>query len=121
VAQVRLAVIEALAPLVLEAVIAGHDREALGALVFVTPAARELSADALADRLGVALAAYNAAHPHSSERVARVVIASEPLSLDEGETTDKGYTNQRRVLERRATVIAELLAELPGPGVVCCE
>ncbi|HEU4728450.1 MAG TPA: AMP-binding protein [Kofleriaceae bacterium] len=121
VAQVRLALIEALAPLALEAVIAGHDREALGALVFVTPAARELSADELTERMRTALAAYNAVHPHSSERIARTLIASEPLSLDEGETTDKGYTNQRRVLERRAGLIAELFAEPPGPGVLSCE
>ncbi|HET7505817.1 MAG TPA: AMP-binding protein [Kofleriaceae bacterium] len=121
VAQVRLAVIEACAPLVLEAVIAGHDREALGALMFVTPAARQLAPDELTGQLRAALAAYNAAHPHSSERIARAVIAGEPLSLDEGETTDKGYTNQRRVLERRAAVIAELFADAPGPGVVCCE
>jgi hypothetical protein len=44
--------------------------------------------------------AYNAAHPHGSERIAREMIVAEPLSLDAGETTDKGYTNQRRVLER---------------------
>jgi feruloyl-CoA synthase len=119
VAQVRLAFIEACAPLVLEAVIAGHDRAALGALVFVAPAARQLAAEDLAGRLGAALAAYNAEHPHGSERIERVLAVAEPLSLDEGETTDKGYTNQRRVLERRAAAVAELFAEPAGPGVLC--
>ena len=46
------------------------------------------------------MAAYNLAHPGSSERVGRAWILDRPLSLDDGETTDKGYTNQRRVLER---------------------
>ncbi|HEX7837979.1 MAG TPA: AMP-binding protein, partial [Kofleriaceae bacterium] len=118
VAQVRLPVIEACAPLVLEVVIAGHDRDALGALVFLTPAARQLDAAGVADRLRAQLAAYNAQHPHGSERIARALVAAEPLSLDEGETTDKGYTNQRRVLERRAAAIAELFADPPGPGVL---
>ena len=118
VAQVRLAVIEACAPLVLEAVIAGHDREQIGALVFLAPAAHPLPADEIAARLVAALAAHNAAHPHSSERIDRALIAAEPLSLDEGETTDKGYTNQRRVLERRADAVAELFAEPAAPRVL---
>jgi feruloyl-CoA synthase len=120
VAHVRLALIEALAPLALEAVIAGHDRDALGALVFPTPAARQLAPDELHRRLTAALAAYNATHPHGSECIARLVIAAEPLSLDAGETTDKGYTNQRSVLERRAAAVVELFAEPAGRNVLCC-
>ncbi|HEX2687577.1 MAG TPA: AMP-binding protein [Kofleriaceae bacterium] len=118
VAPVRLALIEAAAPIMLEAVIAGHDRAELGALVFLTPAAQHLAADEVAQRLRAALAAYNAAHPHNSERIARAIIAAEPLSLDDGETTDKGYTNQRRVLERRAAAVAALFAELPGSDIL---
>jgi feruloyl-CoA synthase len=120
VAQVRLQLIEACAPLVTEVVIAGHDREALGALVFVAPAAQQLPAAELAGRLRAAIAVYNAAHPHTSERIARAAVAAAPLSLDDGETTDKGYTNQRRVLERRAAVVAGLFAEPPGGDVLCC-
>jgi hypothetical protein len=37
-----------------------------------------------------------------------------PLSLDDGETTDKAYTNQRRVLERRAAAVTALFTE-PAP------
>ena len=40
--------------------------------------------------------------------------AATRLSLDHDETTDKGYTNQRRVLERRAASITELFAEPPA-------
>jgi len=120
VAAVRLALLESCAPLVLDAVIAGHDRDALGALLFLTPAARQLAPDDLVRRLHAALTAYNAAHPHTSERLARALVAIEPLSLDDGETTDKGYTNQRRVLERRAAAIADLFADPPRPSVLCC-
>jgi feruloyl-CoA synthase len=118
VAHVRLALLEACAPLVLEAVIAGHDRDQIGALVFLSPAARELPPAAVADRLRAALAAYNAAHPHTSERIARALVVAEPLSLDDGETTDKGYTNQRQVLERRSAAVAQLFAQPPGADVL---
>jgi feruloyl-CoA synthase len=120
VAQVRIAVIEACAPLVLEIVIAGHDRAELGALVFLTPAANQLAGDVVAQHLHAALAAYNAAHPSTSERIARAAVTAAPLSLDDGETTDKGYTNQRRVLEHRAAEVARLFAEPAGTGVLCC-
>ena len=116
VAQVRLGLLDACAPLVLDAVIAGHDREQLGALLFLTPAARQLPE--VGERLAAALAAYNAAHPASSEQVARALVIAEPLSLDDGETTDKGYTNQRRVLERRAAAVTALFADPPGPDVL---
>jgi feruloyl-CoA synthase len=121
VAQVRLAVIEACAPLVIEVVVAGHDRDALGALVFASPAGKALAAGALADQLAAALAAYNAVHPQTSEWIARAIVVAEPLSLDDGETTDKAYTNQRRVLERRAPAVAALFADPPGAEIIRCE
>jgi feruloyl-CoA synthase len=111
VAEVRIALVDACAPLVQDAVIAGHDRDAIGALVFLTPAAKGLAPDATRARLAEGLAAYNRAHPGSSARVARLLVEEEPPSLDHGETTDKGYTNQRRVLERRAASVAALFSE----------
>jgi len=118
VAHVRLALLEACAPLALDAVIAGHDGDRIGALVFLTPAARPLPPAAIADRLRSMLSAYNAAHPHTSERIARALVCAEPLSLDDGETTDKGYTNQRRVLERRAAQVTRLFAQPPDTDVL---
>ncbi len=106
VAEVRLAVVEACAPLVHDAVIAGADRESLGALVF--PAQRPPDLEA---RIHAALASHNVTNQASSARIACVRIADEPLSLDEGEATDKGYTNQRRVLERRRADIERLFTD----------
>ena len=118
VAQVRLGVVEACSPLVLDAVVAGHDRESLGVLLFPSPAAASVPADELTTRLRAALTTHNLAHPTSSERIARALVMPTPLSLDDGETTDKGYTNQRRVLDRRASDVDRLLAASPDDAVL---
>jgi feruloyl-CoA synthase len=47
----------------------------------------------------------------SAARIERLLLLAEPPNLDAGEITDKGYINQRRVLERRADVVAALHAE----------
>jgi feruloyl-CoA synthase len=54
----------------------------------------------------------------SSRRVERLLLLDEPPSLDAGEITDKGYVNQRAVLDRRAAEVARLHAEPPAPEVV---
>jgi feruloyl-CoA synthase len=38
----------------------------------------------------------------------RALIMTEPPSIDANEITDKGYMNQRAVLERRAALVARL-------------
>jgi feruloyl-CoA synthase len=119
VAAVRLAVVEACAPLVVDAAIAGHDGDRLSALLFLAAPARDLAPSDLRTRVHSALTSYNADHPGLSERIARVHLSFEPLSLDEGETTDKGYTNQRRVLERRKDDLAQLLADA-SPNTDAC-
>ena len=46
----------------------------------------------------------------SSTRVARVILMTEPPSLDKGEATDKGSINQRAVLDNRPALVGELYA-----------
>jgi feruloyl-CoA synthase len=46
------------------------------------------------------------------------VLLAEPPDLDAGEITDKGYVNQRQVLQRRARIVERLYAADPGPGVI---
>jgi feruloyl-CoA synthase len=41
-----------------------------------------------------------------------------PLSIDNGEVTDKGSINQRAVLEHRSAVIDELYAANPPDRVI---
>jgi feruloyl-CoA synthase len=110
VASVRLGIVDACAPALLDAVICGHDREGLGALLFPTPAASQRSPAELRAELTEALQRYNAKHPGTSARIERALVMSSPLSFDDGETTDKGYTNQRAVLLRRRADVDRLFA-----------
>jgi feruloyl-CoA synthase len=117
-------------PHVQEAVITGQDRRFIGGLLW--PAAgtwqalvAELGEAAARERLAALvrerLAAFNAGAGGSSRRIVRVTLLQEPPSLEEGELTDKGYVNQRRVLERRATCVEALYRDPPGPGVICID
>jgi feruloyl-CoA synthase len=43
----------------------------------------------------------------------RALVMSEPPSIDANEITDKGYMNQRAVLERRAALVEKLYSADP--------
>jgi feruloyl-CoA synthase len=102
VGPVRLAMIAACSPHIADAVICGHDRAELGALVFLAPGGDVAAiATALAAQREIA----------SSARIARVLVLDEPPSIDAGEITDKGYINQRAVRERRANDVARLFSD----------
>jgi feruloyl-CoA synthase len=45
-------------------------------------------------------------------------VMSEPPSIDANEITDKGYINQRAVLERRAAAVESLHADPPSSEVI---
>ena len=115
VGAVRVKLIAAADPLVQDAVITGHDRAEIGALVFLSPAAKSVDAAELRTRLGAALAKL-AAEGGSSTHPRRLLVMSEPPLIDANEITDKGYINQRAVLERRAVLVEQLYAG--GEGVI---
>jgi feruloyl-CoA synthase len=108
VGMVRLKLIAAADPLLQDAVITGHDRSEVGALVFLSPAAQGLAPDEVRTRLSRALAAL--AGGGSSTHPVRLLVMTEPPSIDANEITDKGYLNQRAVLERRAAAVERLHA-----------
>ena len=133
VGMLRIQAIAACAPAVQDAVITGHDREEVGMLVFPNLAGcRALCPDAPASatlteligrsavRACVAsgLAKLASASDASSRRIARALLMDEPPSIDAGEITDKGYINQRAVLERRTALVERLYAETPDPDVI---
>ena len=125
VGPMRAALIGALAPLARDAVIAGHDRNDLTALVFpdleqcrALTGAGTLDDPRLREAFRERLAAFSAETTGASQRVARILLAAEPPSLDAGEITDKGSINQRAVLERRAGQVAGLYAEPRDPAVI---
>ncbi|BDE07448.1 feruloyl-CoA synthase [Vulcanimicrobium alpinum] len=107
---VRIALLGALAGLVDDVVVAGENRDAIAALLF----ARAPRHDAIAR----ALEAYNASAGGSSCCVGRAVTVAEPLSPADGELTDKGSVNQRRVLERRAATVEHAYADPPADDVL---
>ena len=131
--MLRLDVLSAAAPLIQDAAVTGMDQEWVGLLAFpniaackaaIGPEAEPMAPDAVVrhPKLHVALkaklAAYNAAHPGSSQRVARVLLMTEPPNIDAGEITDKGYLNQRAILARRAALVERLYSEMPSDDVV---
>jgi len=123
--MVRVAAISACAEVIQDAVVTGHDRDEIGLLIIPNVAGMAkiagLSTDTpLSELLGNAtarqilcdsLAAFNARNPASSTRVARLLFLDEPLNIDAGEITDKGYVNQRAVLERRQTLVEQLYSD----------
>lgn len=119
VGPLRVKVVDTCAPLVADAVVTGHGRASVGVLLFLSPAAVAENALSLRVRLLDALRAHNERHPGSSTRVARALVLAEPPSLDAGETTDKGYLNQRRLLVRRAADVERLYLSDPDDDVLC--
>jgi feruloyl-CoA synthase len=105
----RVRLIAAGDPIIQDAVITGHDRDDIGALVFLSPAAGGVDVKA---KLAQVLKTF--AEDPSSTRVMRLMVMSEPPSIDANEITDKGYMNQRAVLERRAALVDKLYAAAPG-------
>ncbi len=128
VGALRIAAVAAGAPLIQDAVVAGHDRDEIGLLVFLniagaaetagldadTPLPELAANESLRAKLRTGLAAHNAQHSGSSQRIARVVLLHEPPDIDANEITDKGYINQRAVLDRRSDQVEALFCDDPG-------
>jgi feruloyl-CoA synthase len=115
---VRVKLIAAADPLIQDAVITGHDRDEVGALVFPGPPAAGLEPQELGRRLSAVLKKLMD-DDGGSNRPTRLLVLTEPPSIDANEITDKGYINQRAVLERRAALVDKLYAG--GEGVIVCD
>jgi feruloyl-CoA synthase len=101
-----------------DAVICGHDAKYAAALAWVNQAeAADLDRAELREHLARALGRVNEG-AGSASRIERLLLLEAPPSLDAGEITDKGYLNQRRCLECRASEVARLYADPPGPDVI---
>jgi feruloyl-CoA synthase len=118
-----------IAPVLSDVVIAGEDRDEIGALAWLNetevlrlfgslPKMEEVVySDELAKHLGSILSEFNSGSG-SSARVERLLIMGRPPNLDLGEVTDKGSINQRQVLSSRAELVELLYAEPPNPKVI---
>ncbi len=120
VGPLRAKIIAAGAPYVQDAVITGLNMKEVGAMLFTTPKVRELAGLPATAPLAEVLAhpsvlahfqtvlnqlAANATG--SANRVARLLLLSEPPSIDKGEVTDKGSINQRAVLKHRDALVQD--------------
>jgi feruloyl-CoA synthase len=111
VGTLRVRLVAALAPLVQDAVITGHDRNKVGAMLFLSEAGRQMSPRMLADWLRERLLEmHNQETGGSSSNVTRVIVLPDTPNMAAGEITDKGYVNQRVCLTRRASSLADLYA-----------
>jgi feruloyl-CoA synthase len=134
VGTLRVAAIAAASPVIQDALVAGQDKAYVALLAWPNlMACRQLAGKPEAtledlmrepvvrERVRAGLAAHNAAQSGSSQRIARVLLMSEPPSIDGNELTDKGYINQRAALQRRAAWVQQLYAEPPGEDVIVIE
>ena len=132
VGTLRADVIASVSPLIQDCVVAGLDREYVGILAWPNmAAAREICADAnlvtpdeilrssaIVSFVKERLAKHNKGAGGSSGKVARLMLMSEPPSIDGHEITDKGYVNQRATLDRRAKLVDALYVKSPSPDVI---
>ena len=123
VGPLRAKIIGHFAPLLRDVVIAGVDRDEIGALAFPDIDGCRAACGDLADTadLGAIVAhprlveevrqrlhEFAAAGTGASNRLARLMLLDRPPSLDRSEITDKGSINQRAVLADRADLVEEL-------------
>jgi feruloyl-CoA synthase len=127
VAAVKGALLSAAGGVLTDAVLCGHDRDYASALAWVNQndARRLCGLDgdvpldhpALRSHLAEALAEMNE-QVGSARRIERLLLLDEPASMDAGEITDKGYVNQRAVLDRRAELVELIYAEPAAATVI---
>ncbi|HEY6087142.1 MAG TPA: feruloyl-CoA synthase [Burkholderiaceae bacterium] len=110
VGTLRVTLVSALAPHALDVVITGHDRSEVGALIFLTENARRLPFEQVSQQVRERLQALRAERGGSSQAPTRALLLEGSPDAAVGEITDKGYLNQRLVLERRAAEVEALYA-----------
>jgi feruloyl-CoA synthase len=129
VGPLRAALVAHFGDLVLDLVVAGHDRDEVALLVFPNmttcrsvsghaagvPASQVLAASAVRGRFESALTTFAAMQAGSSTRVERAMLLEAPPSIDAQEITDKGSINQKAVLRHRA-VLVDILYGAGGAG-----
>jgi feruloyl-CoA synthase len=112
VGALRVRALAALAGIAQDIVIAGHDRDEVGFLIF--PKAHIVARPDLREHVRRGLLALRDDGGGGSTYATRAILLNEPASIDAGEITDKGYINQRAVLERRSAIVERLYRNPPS-------
>jgi feruloyl-CoA synthase len=131
--HLRAQLVQALSPVVSDALICGNNDDYVGALMWLNRAAAErilkrklpMTGEGLADDENLRgfvqekLSAHNTNYPGMSTKIARVAFLIEPPSMDGQEISDKGTVNQSIALRRRASDVKRLYAkELDGTTII---
>jgi len=128
VGELRIAGIDALAPVAQDIVVTGHDKAEVGFLIFPNEAACRKIAEAedtvpfeqVLDHPAVKQHVVNGltdlkrAGGGSSKYAQRARLLMAPPNPDSGEITDKAYINQRQVLANRAADVSLLQGDDPS-------
>lgn len=132
VGTLRVQVNDACAPAVADNLIAGHDKDFVGSLLWpnvaacrriagvgeAVPVAELIRDPKVTAHIANGLRAHNKAYPGSSTRIRRAILMAEPPAMEHHEITEKGYVNQRAALDRRADLAARLFEASAGPDVI---
>jgi feruloyl-CoA synthase len=135
VGELRTDCIAACSPVLLDALVTGQDRPYVGLLAWPNVAACRaligqpdagfeaiVAHPAVREAVRQGLRAHNATtQGASSRRIGRVLLLTEPPSIDGNELTDKGYINQKAGLTRRAALVERLYAEPAAADVIVLE
>jgi feruloyl-CoA synthase len=131
--SLRVRAIAAGSPVIQDAVVTGHDRAEIGLLIIPSeqgcrslvpgdlssmPFNRLLAQPCVRQRIADALEAMASDADGNSTHPVRALLMNQPLSSDDNEITDKGYVNQRAVLERRFQLVERLHAATPDPEII---
>lgn len=132
VGELRTDCIAACSPVLLDALVTGQDKPFVGLLAWPNLAAcrtligqPEAGFDTIVAHPAVRAAVQRGLNAHnattqgaSSRHIGRVLLLTEPPSIDGNELTDKGYINQKAGLTRRADLVDRLYAEPPTDDVI---
>jgi feruloyl-CoA synthase len=130
--NLRAAILNRMGGVLQDLAIGGENRDSLIALVWLNPdrarqhatgATGTHAVETVAVDPGVCAYIHRALDEHnhaatSSARISAVAIQIQPPSLAAGETTDKGYINQRAVLKNRAAIVDSLYAGATAPHII---
>ncbi|MEY3038737.1 MAG: hypothetical protein RL143_1304 [Pseudomonadota bacterium] len=122
VGTLRTNLVSSFTPYAQDFVICGHNQDEVGALMFPTPALKELAGDdaeslpphrwleiaSVRDELEKRMRIFKEEFPGSSQHIRVLRLLDTPPNMAAGEITDKGYLNQRTSLNSRADQVSEL-------------
>jgi feruloyl-CoA synthase len=125
VGTLRTNLVSSFTPYAQDFVICGHNQDEVGALMFPTPALKELAGDgadslpphrwieiaSVRDELEKRMRSFKEEYPGSSQHIRVLRLLDTPPNMAAGEITDKGYLNQRTSLLTRADQVASLFEE----------